>query len=73
MTSHNFEIQNKVKDVGIEDMLKRMYYQEFNEGPFLASRRQGYEISISWNDKRFLSLSETTQKCRIRDIRNSKD
>ena len=43
-----------------------MYSQEFNEGLFPPSRRQGGEISISWEDKRFLSLIDESAK-RIRD------
>ena len=63
VASHHFEIQNKIKDVGIEDMSKRMYNQEFNEGPFPSSRSQRDEISIFWEDKRLLSLmGESTRR-----------
>ena len=47
-------------------MFKRMYSQKFNEGLFPPSRRQGGEISISWEDKTFLSLINESAK-RIRD------
>ena len=90
VASHHFEIQNKIKDVGTEDTFQRMHSQEFNEGLFPPSKSQGGEISISWEDKRFLSQMDesakrigdhyelplsfrTTQKCRITDIRHSKD
>ena len=43
-----------------------MYSQEFNEGLFPPSRRQGGEISISWEDKTFLSLINESAK-RVRD------
>ena len=62
VTSHHFEIQNKIKDVDIEDMFKRMYNQEFNEGISPPSRSQGDEISISWEDKRLLSLMDESAK-----------
>ena len=66
MASHHFEIQNRIKDVGIEDMFKRMYSHKFNEGLFPPSRSQGDETSISWEDKRFLSLMDKSAK-RIED------
>ena len=55
MASHHFETKKKT-DAGIEDMFKRMYNQEFNEGPFPRSRSKRNEIRISWKDKRFLKL-----------------
>ena len=62
VASHHFEIQNKIKDVGTEDMFQRMHSQEFNEGLFPPSRSQGGEISISSEDKRFLSLMDESAK-----------
>ena len=43
-------------------MFKRMHSQEFNEGPLTPSRSQGDEISISWENKRFLSLMDESAK-----------
>ena len=59
LANHHFQIKTEVKDVGIEEMFKKMYNQDFCEDKLVTlgqSVKQSCDSVISWEDKRFLNL-----------------
>ena len=59
LANHHFQIKTEVKDVGIEEMFKKMYNQDFCEDKLVTlgqSVKQSCDSIISWEDKRFLNL-----------------
>ena len=64
LANHHFQIKTKVKDVGIEDMFKKIYNQDFCEDKFVTLNqniKQSSDSIISWEDKKFLNLMNRTR------------
>ena len=65
LANHHFQIKTEVKDVGIEEMFKKMYNQDFCEDKLVTlgqSVKQSCDSIISWEDKRFLNLMNRTTR-----------
>ena len=65
LANHHFQIKAEVKDVGIEEMFKKMYNQDFCEDKLVTlgqSVKQSCDSIISWEDKKFLNLMSRTTR-----------
>ena len=59
MAEHHFEIEKGCEDIGVKEMLKKMYMTDFNE-PCLKDAdpvTKGLK-EISYEDKRFLKIMQ---------------
>ena len=60
LANYHFQIKKEVKDVGIEEMFKKMYIQDFCEDKLLSlgqSVKQSCDSITSWEEKKFLNLT----------------
>ena len=65
LPNHNFQIKTDVKDVGMEEMFKKKYNQDFCEDKLVTfgqSVKQSCDSIISWEDKKFLNLMNRTTR-----------
>ena len=65
LANHHFQIKTEVQDIGIEEMFKKIYIQDFCEDKLAAlgqSVKQSCDSIIFWEDKKFLSLINRTTR-----------
>ena len=64
LANHHFQIKMEVKDVGIEELHKKMYNLGFCDDNLLTLNQvlnQNCDASVSWEDKKYLNLMNKTR------------
>ena len=65
LANHHFQIKSDVKDVGIEEMFKKMCNQDFCEDKLVTldqSSKRSRDSIIHWEGKKFLNLMNRTTR-----------